>query len=161
MKIAIHRMLNPVPRTYFRGFSPEPQAVPRCPIASTIRTRFGIRTLPFGQVKNIYPRPHLRGVLWYGVNGSRLATLVLPAIVLSGCMAVASFAGERSFREDSDPRSSRRLDARETARLRQVVVPLLEAMDRPCRLSDVRVSIISENDVRWGRRILVHTSGLG
>ncbi len=38
--------VNPVPRTYVRGFG----------------------ALPFGEVRNIHPRTHARGVLWYGVN---------------------------------------------------------------------------------------------
>ena len=38
--------MNPVPRTYVRGSG----------------------ALPFGEVQNIHPRTHVRGVLWYGVN---------------------------------------------------------------------------------------------
>ena len=38
--------VNPVPRTYVRGFG----------------------ALPFGEVRNIHPRTHVRGVLWYGVK---------------------------------------------------------------------------------------------
>ena len=39
--------VNPVPRTYVRGFGAP----------------------PLGEVQNIHPRTHMRGVLWYGVNG--------------------------------------------------------------------------------------------
>ena len=39
-------LVNPVPRTYVRGFG----------------------AMPFGEVQNIHPRTHVRGVLWYGVN---------------------------------------------------------------------------------------------
>jgi len=39
--------VNPVPRTYVRGFG----------------------ALPLQGVQNIHPRAHARGVLWYGVNG--------------------------------------------------------------------------------------------
>jgi hypothetical protein len=38
--------VNPVPRTYVRGFG----------------------ALPLQGVQNIHPRAHARGVLWYGVN---------------------------------------------------------------------------------------------
>jgi len=38
--------VNPVPRTYVRGFG----------------------ALPFGEVRNIHPRTHVRSVLWFGVN---------------------------------------------------------------------------------------------
>ena len=41
--------VNPVPRTYVRGFG----------------------ALPFGEVQNIHPRTHVRGVLWYGVNNEK------------------------------------------------------------------------------------------
>ena len=40
--------VNPVPRTYVRGFG----------------------ALPFGASHNIHPRTHVRGVLWYGVNSA-------------------------------------------------------------------------------------------
>jgi len=39
-------VVNPVPRTYVRGFG----------------------ALPFGEVRNIHPRTHVRSVLWFGVN---------------------------------------------------------------------------------------------
>jgi hypothetical protein len=39
--------VNPVPRTYVRGFG----------------------ALPLAGVQNIHPRAHARGVLWYGVKG--------------------------------------------------------------------------------------------
>ena len=41
--------MNPVPRTYVRGFG----------------------ALPFGEVQNIHPRTHVRGVLWYGVKSAK------------------------------------------------------------------------------------------
>ena len=42
----LYSLVNPVPRTYVRGFG----------------------ALPFGEVQNIHPRTHVRGVLWYGVK---------------------------------------------------------------------------------------------
>ena len=54
------RLVNPVPRTYVHGF----------------------RTLPFGQVQNIHPRTHVRGVLWYGVNQMRLYRTIIAILAM-------------------------------------------------------------------------------
>ncbi len=45
-KFTIFSVVHPVPRTYARGFG----------------------ALPFGEVRNIHPRTHVRSVLWFGVK---------------------------------------------------------------------------------------------
>ena len=80
--------VNPVPRTYVRGFGPVPRSCPWRFYPGYLQGAwYGIGALPFGQLQNIHPvrlrsgfglrsygvhpRTHVRGVLWYGVNHHR------------------------------------------------------------------------------------------
>ena len=40
-----------------------------------------------------------------------------------------------------------RVDTNDAARLRRVMVPLVQAMDKPCRLDQVKVGIINQNEI--------------
>jgi predicted Zn-dependent protease len=42
---------------------------------------------------------------------------------------------------------SRAVDSNDAARLRRVMVPLVQAMDNPCRLEQVKVGIINQNEI--------------
>ena len=54
-----------------------------------------------------------------------------------------------SYRE-SAPSSNRRVEPGQTERFRSVMIPLIEAMDQPCRVDEVRVKIISESEINAG-----------
>jgi hypothetical protein len=78
--------------------------------------------------------------------------LPLLATVMSACVAVGPAPStRRAPREDypTPPPSSsaRRVDPSEAERLRRVMVPLLQAMDHPCRVDQVRVGIINQNEI--------------
>ena len=81
-----------------------------------------------------------------------LAALFLVSISLSACVAVGPPPGRRAPRDEysAPPPSystSRRGDAVDSERLRRVMVPLLQAMDRPCRSDQVRVGIINQSEI--------------
>jgi predicted Zn-dependent protease len=42
---------------------------------------------------------------------------------------------------------SRRVDSYEADRLRHIMIPLIHAMDRPCPIGDVRIGVVSENEI--------------
>jgi predicted Zn-dependent protease len=69
----------------------------------------------------------------------------------SACVAVGPAPGRRAPRESygSPPPaySSRRTDSYDADRLRRVMVPLLQAMDRPCRADQVRVGIVNQDEI--------------
>lgn len=84
-----------------------------------------------------------------------LGPLILVSLALSACVAVAPAPSRRAPREQSpapvptysSSSSGRRGDAPDSARLRRVMVPLLQAMDRPCRIDQTRVGIISQSEI--------------
>src|SRR5262245_318646 len=76
-----------------------------------------------------------------------MALLLLTA-TLSACVAVESTSTRRGPRDENpSPPSSGRVDSYEAERLRRVMIPLLRAMDRPCRPEQVRVGIINQNEI--------------
>jgi Zn-dependent protease with chaperone function len=79
---------------------------------------------------------------------NRVAIVLLFA--LSGCVAVAPEPSRRLPREPvSQPGygSGGRGDASASERLRYVMVPLLRAMDHPCRADQTHIGIVQQNDV--------------
>src|SRR5262245_14274186 len=78
--------------------------------------------------------------------------LLLLSFALSACVAVAPPPSRRMPRDPlSTPAPSyaysRRGDSLDGERLRRVMVPLLEAMDRPCRPDQTRVGIIQQSEI--------------
>lgn len=75
-----------------------------------------------------------------------LAILALPA-----CLTVAQPPSRRAPQEASQPRpqsyATRGVDSNDSERLRRVMVPLMRAMDRPCRLDQTRVGILNQNEI--------------
>ena len=84
--------------------------------------------------------------------GIILTALLLTAFTLSACVAVGPAPSRRSPRQDypspAPSYSSRRTDSLDAERLRRVMVPLLQAMDRPCRLDRVRVGIVNQDEIK-------------
>ena len=82
-----------------------------------------------------------------------LPLLVLAAVELSSCIALAPAPApsRRSSRDSySAPPpsySSARGDSFDGERLRRVILPLLQAMDHPCRTDQVRIGILNQNEI--------------
>jgi len=93
-----------------------------------------------------YPRRRSR----YFKSLTAVAALLATA-TLSACIAVGPAPSRRAPREEySAPPpaySTRRVDSVDAERLRRVMVPLLQAMDRPCRVDQVRVGILNQSEI--------------
>ena len=79
---------------------------------------------------------------------SRISIVLL--FLLSACVAVAPEPNRRLPREPvSQPGYAAvgRSDAAMSERLRHIMVPLLRAMDHPCRADQTRIGIVQQNDV--------------
>lgn len=78
--------------------------------------------------------------------------LVIPlfAATLSACVVAAPEPSRRAPapRDEYPPSpSARRVDPNDAERLRRVMIPLLRAMDHPCRVDQVRIGLINQNEI--------------
>jgi Zn-dependent protease with chaperone function len=74
--------------------------------------------------------------------------LILASMALSSCvLGTAPPPSRRAPEERSTSRSYARVDPREADRLRDVMIPLLRAMDHPCPTREVRVGVSTDNEV--------------
>ncbi len=74
--------------------------------------------------------------------------LILASMVLSGCVLdTAPPPSRRGPEERSTSRSYGRVDPRGADRLRDVMIPLLRAMDHPCPTREVRVGVSTDSEV--------------
>jgi Zn-dependent protease with chaperone function len=84
-------------------------------------------------------------------QGTITLALLLMAVTMSACVAIAPQPSRRAPRDEyssSTPTySSGRVDPYDAERLRRVMIPLLQAMDHPCRVDQVRVGIINQNEI--------------
>ena len=74
----------------------------------------------------------------------------LMVVLIPGCLAATSPApsSRRAPQPATLSQSARPgTDSGATARLRRVMIPLIEAMDRPCRLEEVRIGLINQADI--------------
>jgi len=79
-----------------------------------------------------------------------LLALLISAATLSSCVVATEQPSRRAPRDDSSsspPASAGRVDPHDANRLRQVMLPLLQAMDHPCRTDQVRIGIINQNEI--------------
>ena len=81
------------------------------------------------------------------VRRSPPAGLVCLTLLLGGCVVTTSPTDRRTSPASDPYRSSRRVDSSEADRLRRVVIPLIQSMDRRCRLNEVRVGLIDQNEI--------------
>jgi len=86
------------------------------------------------------------------VGPSRLAAMSAPPPwnPISSCVVATEQPSRRAPRDDSSsspPASAGRVDPHDANRLRQVMLPLLQAMDHPCRTDQVRIGIINQNEI--------------
>jgi predicted Zn-dependent protease len=93
------------------------------------------------------------------------ALLLTPVILLSGCVGVTSYPAPRSPRGDVSYQNTSRGESNrwETDRLRRVIAPLVQAMDRPCRMDELRVGLIRQGEINAanaGRCQFYLTTGL-
>ena len=74
---------------------------------------------------------------------------VLAVVLLWGCAieTTSSPPSRRAPQQTPAAKSNARLDAREAERLREVMAPLLRGMDRPCRMDDVKVAVVDEEEI--------------
>ncbi len=80
----------------------------------------------------------------------RLFAALLFASTLSACVIAPPEPSRRAPapREEYPPSASaRRVDPYDAERLRRVIIPLLRAMDHPCRTDQVRIGLINQNEV--------------
>ena len=104
-------------------------------------------------------------ILWSGLRSSAIRIdkrnnlaggplLLLMGLGLSACVAIGPPPNRRAPRSDypsnyppSSAPSSGRVDPYIVERLRRVMVPLLRGMDHPCRVDQVRIGIINQDEI--------------
>lgn len=76
---------------------------------------------------------------------------LVACVTLAGCVLdTAPAPSRRAPAERSASRSYDQVNPREADRLRRVMMPLLEAMDHPCRRNDVQVGVTADNEINAG-----------
>lgn len=80
-----------------------------------------------------------------------LAIFCLAPLGLSACFTIAPPPSRRAPQDYSQTRTqsyaSRGSDGSDSERLRRVMVPLIQAMERPCRLDQTKIGIINQNEI--------------
>ena len=77
-----------------------------------------------------------------------LASLLLASVMLAGCVLdTAPPSTRRGPVERSTSRSYDQVNPREADRLRRAMIPLLGAMDHPCRRNEVQVAVSSDDEI--------------
>jgi predicted Zn-dependent protease len=102
------------------------------------------------------------------VTGPVVAGLLLAAtILLSGCVGlIAPYPAPRAPRGDTYSGNTLRgesINSGETERLRRVILPLVQAMDNPCRTDELRIGLVREGEINAatsGRCQFFVTTGL-
>lgn len=81
--------------------------------------------------------------------GAALATLLTTSL-LAGCAGVVEGPGSASPPRTSSPKgptATRTVDGRQAQRLQRIMTPLVNAMDRPLPLNQVRVGVVDDDHV--------------
>lgn len=80
-----------------------------------------------------------------------LAIFFLAPLGLSACFTAASPPNRRASQDYSQTRAQsygvRGSDSNDSERLRRVMVPLIQAMDQPCRLDQTKIGIINQDEI--------------
>ena len=80
-----------------------------------------------------------------------LAIFFLAPLGLSACFTAASPPSRRAPQDYSQTRTQsygvRGSDSNDSERLRRVMVPLIQAMDQPCRLDQTKIGIINQDEI--------------
>ena len=95
--------------------------------------------------------PNRVPVKFYRSHGAALAVLVFAPLVMSACLTMAPPPSQRAPQDYPQSRpqsySTRGADTNDSERLRRVMVPLIQAMDNPCRLDQTKIGIINQNEI--------------
>ena len=78
---------------------------------------------------------------------------VLGLILISPFFSTPTMGGERNFRSgtrEEPPWKSRRSEYGSTERLRSVMIPLIRAMDHPCPVEELQVSVVDQSEINAG-----------
>lgn len=98
------------------------------------------------------------------VAKSCVTGFILAFIAVSGCVLDAvPPSPARLVQERPGSRSYGRVDRREADRLREIMIPLIRAMDHPCPLDQVQIEISRNNEINAGNAGSCHfivTTGL-
>jgi predicted Zn-dependent protease len=80
-------------------------------------------------------------------SGCFYFALPLVCVLLTGCLAPMPAPSRRAPQDSAVSNSTWRPDARETDRLRKIMLPLIQAMNQPCRAGEVQVAILNESEI--------------
>jgi predicted Zn-dependent protease len=84
----------------------------------------------------------------------RIAILIVaPLVLITAPFSTPLMGGGRSFRGgiyEEPPYQSRRTEYRPTERLRSVMLPLIRAMDHPCPVEEIRISVVDQSEINAG-----------
>jgi predicted Zn-dependent protease len=75
---------------------------------------------------------------------------LLAALLLSGCIAARPYPSPRAPRNDAYYGNPRRGDSSESwdaERLRNILIPLVRAMDHPCLMEELRVGVVRQTEI--------------
>lgn len=87
------------------------------------------------------------------------AVKTVTILVVAGLFLILDFfsppvmGGSRTFRSgpyNEPPPTSRRGESGQTERLRSVMIPLIRAMDHPCPMDEVQISIVNQPEINAG-----------
>jgi predicted Zn-dependent protease len=80
-------------------------------------------------------------------------TILVCLVLIVALFSSPVMGGGRSFRggpHEQPPYKSRRSEYGTTERLRSVMLPLIRAMDRPCPVEEVRISVVDQSEINAG-----------
>ena len=84
----------------------------------------------------------------------RVTTLIVACLILVAALfSTPVIGGERAFRGrayEEPPYNNRRSEYGTPERLRGVMLPLIRAMDHPCPLEEVRISVVDQSEINAG-----------
>jgi predicted Zn-dependent protease len=84
----------------------------------------------------------------------RIAILIVASLVLIATpFSTPVMGGGRSLRGgiyEEPPYQSRRTEYRQSERLRSVMLPLIRAMDHPCPVEEIRISVVDQSEINAG-----------
>jgi len=95
---------------------------------------------------------------FYRFHSAALAFVGLLPFALSACSIIdsptptspPSRRAPQDYGQSRQSYSTRAVDSQDSERLRRLMVPLVQAMDKPCRLDQVKVGIIDQNEINAG-----------
>jgi predicted Zn-dependent protease len=76
-----------------------------------------------------------------------VGALALALIQLSGCVAATPYSAPRPGGHYGNARRGAAEESREAQRLRRILLPLVDAMDRPCSMNELRVGLVRQNEI--------------